>query len=299
MQITQAILPVAGLGTRFLPWTKVVPKELLPIGNKPVIAHIVDECIDIGITDICFVINKGKESIPQFFYENPELENELKKRGKIEMLSQLQKYDDVDFHVVYQDEQLGDGHAILQAADWVESDHVAVLFGDDLFVGDKAGLAQLKEAAEKIADDASIVALENIPKDQTDKYGIVEFESEEGNLKKLKSMVEKPDPAVAPSTLGIVGRYIIPKSMFAILKELGGLPTIAGGDERNRNSAHLRQGYGGQPPAEAGGEIRIIDALIEQMKTSPVYGYECDGPRIDTGTPEGYAKAVKLLGHEY
>ena len=273
MQLTQAILPVAGLGTRFLPWTKVVPKELVPLGNEPIIAHIVDECIDAGIKDICFVISKGKEAIPEYFYENPTLEEELEKRGKKHYLEHLQRYKDTDFHTVYQDEQLGDGHAILQAADWVQSDHVAVLFGDDLFTGDTPGIRQLKEAYESRVQetDGAIVALENIDKEKTKRYGIVDVEEENFDnprLKKLCGMVEKPEPDAAPSTLGIVGRYIIPRSTFDVL------PSVSEGH---------------------GGEIRIIDALIKQLESIPIYGYECEGKRIDTGTPEGYKEALQIL----
>ncbi|MCF7844954.1 MAG: NTP transferase domain-containing protein [Kiritimatiellales bacterium] len=269
MQITQAILPVAGLGTRFLPWTKAVPKELLPIGNQPIIAHLVDECIDAGITDICFVISKGKEMIPQYFFENPALEEELEKRGKKHLLEDLQRYKEVDFHTVYQDEQHGDGHAILQAADWVKSDTVAILFGDDLFTSDDSGLTQLIKAYDLIGEEVAMLALENIPKENTSRYGIVDVEHEhdgEPRLKKLKGLVEKPQPEDAPSTLGIVGRYLIPQSTFDVLPKVG---------------------------ASGGGEIRLIDALIEQMPDLPVYGYECKGTRLDTGTPEGYQDAVK------
>jgi len=273
MKVTQAILPVAGLGTRFLPWTKVVPKELLPIGNQPIIAKLVDECIDVGIKDICFVISRGKEAIPQYFYEHPELEAELARRGKSDALDHLRRYDEVDFHVVYQEEQLGDGHAILQAADWVKSDTIAILFGDDLFVGAESGLQQLMKSHELQGDmHGAILALENIPKEQTNKYGVVEVESDHpqnARLKKLKGMVEKPEPADAPSTLGIVGRYLIPKSTFDVLPKVG---------------------------AGHGGEIRLIDALIEQLNDIPIYGYECEGQRIDTGRPEGYKEAVRLLG---
>jgi UTP--glucose-1-phosphate uridylyltransferase len=274
MQLTQAILPVAGLGTRFLPWTKAVPKELLPIGNEPIIAHIVDECIAASIADICFVISRGKEAIPAYFYEDPALEAELERRGKKEHLSQLRKYNDVDFHVVYQDEQKGDGHAILQAADWISSDHVAVCFGDDLFTGAAPGLPQLKAAYEAHIKtlDAAVVALQQVAKDQTGRYGIVEVEREDGTnprLKKLKGLVEKPAPDKAPSNLGIVGRYLIPRSTFEIL------PTVKGGH---------------------GGEIRLIDALIAQLKSIEIYGYECEGTRLDTGTPEGYREAVIALG---
>lgn len=271
--ITQAILPVAGLGTRFLPWTKVVPKEMLPIGNQPIIAKIVDECMDAGITDICFVINRGKEMIPQYFYEHPELEAELEKRGKIEQLEHLKKYDNANFHVVYQDEQLGDGHAILQAHDWVNSDYVAVLFGDDLFAGERSGIAQLIDAHGALTEDerGAVLALENIDRALTSKYGIVDVDYDHGdiqNLKRVSGLVEKPAPEDAPSTLGIVGRYIIPKHTFDVL------PKIAAGH---------------------GGEIRLIDALIDQLESMHIHGLECEGTRIDTGTPDGYVHAVQVL----
>ena len=272
MQVSQAILPVAGLGTRFLPWTKTVPKELLPIGNQPIIAHLVDECIDAGITDICFVISKGKEMIPQYFYEDPALEAELEKRGKKHYLEDLRRYNDIDFHTVYQDEQLGDGHAILQASDWVKSEPVAILFGDDLFTGDKPGVSQLVKAYDLMGEEGALLSLENIPKENTARYGIVDIEREhegEPRLKKLKGMVEKPQPEDAPSTLGIVGRYLIPHSTFSVLSTIG---------------------------EEHPGEIRLIDALIKQLPDLPVYGYECKGKRMDTGTPEGYAHAVQVWG---
>lgn len=273
MAITQAILPVAGLGTRFLPWTKVVPKEMLPIGNRPIIAHIVDECVEAGITDICFVINRGKEMIPQYFYENPELEEELRRRGKTEALGHLQKYDNANFHVVYQEEQLGDGHAILQAADWVKTDTVAILFGDDLFSGAASGMSQLIAAHEQLKsnEQGAVVALQRIEKTMTGKYGIVDIASahaEIKNLNKLKGMVEKPAPEDAPSDLGIVGRYLIPRSTFAVLPKIG---------------------------ASHGGEIRLIDALIDQLQSTNIHGLLCEGTRLDTGTPEGYAHAMQVL----
>ena len=271
--ITQAILPVAGLGTRFLPWTKVVPKELLPIGNEPIIAKIVDECLDAGIRDICFVINKGKESIPEYFYDNPDLEKELRRRGKSDAVKHLEKYKQADFHVVYQDEQHGDGHAILQARDWVKGDAVAILFGDDLFHGGKSGLEQLLDAYGKLGADerGAVIALENIDRALTERYGIAEIAGDHASiprLRKIKGLVEKPKPDDAPSTLGIVGRYIIPKSTLEILPAIG-------------------KGHGG--------EIRLIDALIAQLPTMHIYGYECEGTRLDTGTPEGYVHAVQVF----
>ena len=277
MNVTQAILPVAGLGTRFLPWTKVVPKELLPIGNQPIIALLVDECLSIGVTDICFVISHGKEAIPQFFYDDPALEAELKRRGKQEAISDLKMYDNVNFHVVYQSEQHGDGHAILQAADWVKTDVVAVLFGDDLIIGPENGMTQLHRAYQALpaaADPAKMPAmlcLQNVDRKQVSKYGVVDVDEEgtEGRLKKIKGLVEKPKPEEAPSTLGIVGKYLIPRSTFKVLPDV--------------KSGH-------------GGEIRLIDALIHQLEELPVYGYEFKGKRLDTGTPEGYKEAVQMLG---
>lgn len=273
MKITQAILPVAGLGTRFLPWTKAVPKELLPLGNRPIIAYIVDECLEAGITDICFVISHGKESIERYFEEDPELRKELKRRGKEKLLDPLKPYANAHFETAYQEQMLGDGHAILQAKNFVKSDMVAVLFGDDLFVGDKPGIVQLIEASAFIPEkEFALIAVENIPREKTNRYGVIEIAKEvpgHPRLRKVKGLVEKPDPVKAPSTLGIVGRYLIPRSVIE------SLPKLAAGKD---------------------GEIRLIDALIAKLKTLPVYALECNGSRIDTGTPEGYAKAIQALG---
>lgn len=272
--ITQAILPVAGLGTRFLPWTKAVPKELLPIGNQPIIALLVDEVLSIGIREICFVISKGKEAIPEYFFEHPELRAELAKRGKAHMLEELARYSELSFHVVYQDEQKGDGHAILQAKNWVRGDVTAVLFGDDIIEGPKSGLQQLQlgyEEAQKIVGDGifpAVIALENVPREAVSKYGIADVEQSSGRLKRVKNLVEKPKPEIAPSTLGIVGKYLIPRSTFEIL------PTVGAG----------------------AGEIRLIGALIAGLPSTPVFGYEFEGKRYDTGTPEGYREAVQALG---
>ena len=276
MKITQAILPVAGLGTRFLPWTKAVPKELLPLGNQPIIAHLVHECLDVGITDICFVISKGKEAIPQYFKIDPALEEELKKRGKFHLVEELLRYDSVNFHTVYQNEQHGDGHAILQAADWAGKGTIAILFGDDLFTGNKSALRQMIDAHNMLTEDerGAIIALERIPLEDTLRYGIVDVEKEHKSsprLKKVKRLVEKPEPQFAPSNLGIVGRYLIPRSVIDILPEV--------------ESGH-------------GGEIRLIDALTRKLGSLPIYGYECEGTRIDTGHPEGYAKAVSIFSVE-
>lgn len=275
MKLTQAILPVAGLGTRFLPWTKSVPKEMLPIGNEPIIGLLVDECLSVGITDICFVISRGKEAIPEYFRASPELEAQLAKKGKSHMLEQLTRYHSVRFNVAYQEEMKGDGHALLQARDWITSPQVAVLFGDDLIVGKQNGLQQLAAAMDAIEkpDEAVMLCLQDIPRDQTEKYGIASVDSSwkgESHLRKVTGLVEKPKPADAPSTLGIVGKYIVPKMIFDKLH------TIEEGSH--------------------GGEIRLIDALIANKDSVSIYGCVFKGKRYDTGTPEGYKDAVIDLG---
>lgn len=273
MKITQAILPVAGFGTRFLPWTKVVPKELLPIGNTPIIALLVDECMSVGIHDICFVISRGKEAIPQYFYTQPELERQLEKRGKLHMLEELTKYHQIRFHVVYQEEMKGDGHAILQARDWVDSEAIAILFGDDIIHGEKNGLQQLTEAWKKLSSkkEAAMLCLEDVERKLVSKYGIVDIvpDNHKSRLHTIKGLVEKPKPDDAPSTLGIVGKYIVPRSTLDIL--------------RRTESGHHDK------------EIRLIDALTSQLTTIDIYGYECEGRRFDTGTPEGYREAVMAM----
>ena len=284
MQLTQAILPLAGLGTRFLPWTKSVAKEMLPIGTKPIVALLVDECLSIGITDICFVISEGKEIIPQFFAKDAVFEAELERRGKTHLLEELARYDAVRFHTVYQHEQKGDGHAILQAKDWVTSENIAVLFGDDLIIGEKTGLEQMSDVRHQMSDvsEAAVLCLQNVPKEKVSSYGIADVKESEGRIRTIRGLVEKPKPEDAPSTLGIVGKYILPRSIFDVLPDVG--------------SSH------GGPTASASGglrgasEIRIIDALIAQLGTLPIYGCVFEGTRYDTGTPEGYREAVMGLG---
>ena len=268
MQLKQAILPVAGLGTRFLPWTKVVPKEMLPVGKLPIIALLVDECISVGITEICFVISRGKEVIPAFFAKDEKLEKELRRRGKSDVLDELLRYDAVKFTTVYQEEQHGDGHAILQAKDFVTSDSVAVLFGDDLIVGEPGnGLQQLVRAGsgERGAGSAAFLCLQDVPRKDVSRYGIASVEPSEGRLKRVTGLVEKPKPESALGTLAVVGKYIIPRSLFSVLPSLG-------------------KGHGG--------EIRLIDALIAEIGRLPLFGYVFEGRRFDTGTPEGYREAV-------
>lgn len=276
MKITQAILPVAGYGTRFLPWTKVVPKELLPIGNKPIIALLVDEAMSIGIRDICFVISRGKEAIPQFFYAQPALERELQRRGKSHLLAELTRYHEVHLRVAYQDEMKGDGHAILQAKDWITSDALAILYGDDLIAGERSALSQLHTAWKKLPAPgrSAMLCVQDVEKKNVSRYGIVDIAPDKhaDRLHKVQRLVEKPAPEDAPSTLGIVGKYIVPRTVIRELERV--------------ESMH------------ADGEIRLIDALQSQLHARKlrVFAHEFEGRRFDTGTPQGYREAVAAMG---
>lgn len=274
MHLTQAILPVAGYGTRFLPWTKVVPKELLPIGKRPIIALLVDECLSVGIKDICFVISKGKEAIPAFFKTDEALEKELERRGKKHLLEELSKYHEVRFTTVYQNEMKGDGHAILQAKDWVKSEHVAIVFGDEIIAGSMTGLEELVDAmGTTMQKNTGVLCLHNVPKESVSRYGIVKTSGEKnGRIHSIQGLIEKPKSDEAPSTLAVVGKYIVPRSTIDTL-------------------AAVESGH-------SDGEIRLIDALKDQVEKKEIelFGCEVKGKRFDTGTWEGYKEAVQELG---
>jgi len=262
--VTQAVIPAAGLGTRFLPTTKVVPKELLPLGTKPAIAYAVDECLDAGIREICFVIRPGKELIPKYFERDQSFEQELQRREKGETLKELVRYDEVRFHVAYQDEQLGDGHALLQAQEWLRSDPFVVLFPDDLIVAHPGCLRQMVDRY----DEGVLVALLDVQREEVSRYGIVDPAPNPNPIPRTVSvadLIEKPDPADAPSTLAVMGRFLLP---FGILHTLG-------------------QGH-----RSRGGEQRIVDAIRASIGRMPVAGYCFEGTRYDLGTPEGYREAV-------
>ena len=217
------------------------------------------------------MLSKGKEQIVDYFEQDEKLEQELASRGKEGMLSDLARYNSVQFSVRYQDEQKGDGHAILQAADFVESESVAILFGDDLFYGAESGLMQLARAHESVEPDAVMIALQDVDRSLTSSYGIVDVSNADASMERLyavRDLVEKPAPEDAPSTMGVVGKYIIPRQIF------DALPSVESG---------------------VGGEIRLIDAFIAQKDALPLYGYLCEGTRLDTGNPAGYKKALDLL----
>lgn len=259
--IKKAVLPVAGIGTRFLPATKVVPKELLTIVDKPVIQYLVEEAINSGIEEIIFVISKDKELIRDHFSPKPELEEILKKRGKTDALKRVEKIHKMaKFTYVYQNEPLGDGHAILQAKEAVGDEPFLVLFGDDIIKGD---IPAAKQLIDNFHGEA-IMAVEQVSMDNVSSYGIIEPGVENENLIEIKSLIEKPSPNEAPSDLGIIGKYVCPPEIFDAIKD----------------SSHSKDG-----------ELRLIDGLLLLSKTQKIWAYNVEGVRFDTGKAEGLIAA--------
>jgi len=279
MKITKAVIPVAGLGTRFFPATKSIPKEMLPIVDKPCIQYLVEEAVKSGIKEIIFVISKDKFSIKNHFATSKELSKILSDKKKTEELKILQKIDKLaKFSYTEQPKPLGDGHAILCAKKFIKNEPFAVLFGDDVWDSNTPALLQLIKQYNKYK--SPIVALEKIPKNETQKYGIVGIKSKKGRLLTLKSFVEKPDPKAAPSNFAITGKYIVTPELLDYLSKA----TSTSKDK----------------------ELRLIDGMLSFIKKSPIYGYEVDGVRFDTGDKLGYLKAIthfatkdKLLGQSY
>jgi UTP--glucose-1-phosphate uridylyltransferase len=265
-KVKKAVIPVAGLGTRFLPATKAIPKELLPIIDKPVIQYIVEEAVNSGIKEIIFVVSPEKKSlIKKHFERNEFLEKKLKKQGKKSLLKKLKATNDLaKFSYVIQKEALGDGHAILCAKQKIKNEPFAVLFGDDIIDSKTPALAQLLKVYEKTG--YSTICLEKIPKKDTKKYGIIEPASKKGNTYEIKSLVEKPSPSKAPSNLGIIGKYIVTPECLKALKK-------------------AKKGHDG--------ELRLIDGFRNLLGKQKIYGIEVKGKRFDTGDKNGFVKAIK------
>lgn len=262
-KIRKAVLPAAGFGTRLLPATKALPKELLPIVDKPVLQFLVEEAVSIGVEEIIFVINTGKEAIWNHFAPHKILEQMLAGKGKKQELAELKKIHQIaKFSYVLQAEPLGDGHAILQARELIGDEPFLVLFGDDLVVNKKSAAAQLAESYAR--NGGAVVALQEVPKNLVSNYGVVKPGKKNGREIAIQSFVEKPKPANAPSNLAIVGKYICPPEIFEILAR--------------------------RP--KASGEMRLIDALAELKKRQPVTGVVFEGTRYDTGDKTGFVTAV-------
>ncbi len=262
MHVSKAVVPAAGLGTRFLPATKAQPKEMLPVVDKPAIHYIAEEVIDSGIEDLLIVTGRGKRAIEDHFDRSIELEHLLEDNPHLSELQSL--LDRLQVFYVRQGRPLGLGHAIACAERHVDESDFAVLLPDDLYLGPEPALAQLLQAAEEF--DAPVVAVREVEPEDVQRYGIIAPSSERlrDGAYRVQDMVEKPDLADAPSRLGVVGRYVLPSSIFR----------------------HLRAT---QPGAK--GEIQLTDALRALCRERPVYAIEVRGERYDIGEPIGLLRA--------
>lgn len=262
--VKKAVLPSAGLGTRFLPVTKAIPKEMLPLLDRPCIAYVVAEAVEAGLTDIVMVTARGKSSMVDYFDRSPALEATLEAAGKLELLREVRQVARLaQIVTVRQQEQLGLGHAVLCAAPAIGDEPFAVLLGDDIIDAPRPAIGQL--VAEYEAHGGVVVALQEVPREQTQRYGICAGDMVRPDLMRIAAMVEKPKPADAPSNLSIVGRYVLPPGLFAMLRE-----TAPG----------------------AGGEIQLTDALARYAGSGVAHGLLFEGQRFDTGNPMGLLDAT-------
>jgi UTP--glucose-1-phosphate uridylyltransferase len=266
--IKVCLFPAAGYGTRFLPATKAMPKEMLPVLTKPLIQYGVEEAMDAGMNTMAIVTGRGKRAIEDHFDISYELEHQIKGTSKEKQLADIRNIiDKTIFSYTRQIEMKGLGHAILTGKPLVGYQPFAVILADDLCVSDDKGvLDQMVALYDKYR--CSIVAIEEIDPSQTDKYGVIAGEEIEAGVYRVSTMVEKPAPADAPSNLAIIGRYILTPDIFDILKHT---------------------------PAGKGGEIQITDALMEQAKTGGVIAYKFHGKRYDCGSIDGYVQATVEL----
>lgn len=264
MKVRKAIIPAAGLGTRFLPATKAQPKEMLPIVDKPTIQYIVEEAINSGIKEILIVTGRNKRAIEDHFDRSIELELELKRKGNEALLKQVKDISNlVDIHYVRQKEAKGLGHAIYCAKAFVGNEPFAVLLGDDVVDAEVPCLKQLINVYESYS--RTVLGVQKVSPQDVDKYGIVDYEQVNERLFKVRDLVEKPAKEVAPSNVAILGRYIITPEIFGILEK-----TKPG----------------------SGGEIQLTDALKALSKVQQIYAYDFEGKRYDIGSKLGFLQAT-------
>ena len=264
-KVTKAVFPVAGLGTRFLPATKASPKEMLPIVDKPLIQYAVEEACAAGITDLIFITGRGKRAIEDHFDKAYELEAELQAHGKNKLLKEVRGLlpDGVTCAYIRQAEALGLGHAVLCARHLVGDEPFAVILADDLIDAQVPVMKQMVQIQAK--NGGSVIAVQNVAREDTGSYGIVSSEKMSAGLSRVTNMVEKPKPEEAPSTLGVVGRYILSPRIFHFL-------------------GNLRPG--------AGREIQLTDAIGRLLREESVFAYEFQGQRYDCGSKLGYLQAT-------
>ena len=270
LSVRKAVIPAAGLGTRFLPTTKAVPKELLPLLDKPLIQYAVEEAAASGIQDIILVTSPGKEALEHYFQPHDALERFLREKASPDLLHQVQRLCSLArISCVRQEEPLGLGHAVLTAKDLVGNEPFAVMLPDDVIQSAEPALAQMIRVFESRGN--GLVAVEEVPDDQVGSYGIIASEPLSNRVFRVLGLVEKPSPKEAPSNLAIVGRYILPAKVFDCLEE-----TLPG----------------------AKGEIQLTDGLAKLLETQDLYGYKFSGIRHDGGTPLGLLKASLSMALE-
>lgn len=258
-KVKKAIIPAAGLGTRFLPATKAMPKEMLPIVDKPTIQYIVEEAVESGIEDIIIVTGKGKRAIEDHFDHAFELENNLFGKGKLELLDEVRRSANVDIHYIRQKEAKGLGHAVWCARNFIGSEPFAVLLGDDIVRANTPCIKQLAQQYE--LTQKSVIGVQRVAENETHRYGIVDPSDHFDRLYQVNQFVEKPAPGQAPSNLAIMGRYVLTPEIFDYLEE---------------------------HEIGAGGEIQLTDAIQKLNMSQGVYAYDFEGTRYDVGEKLGF-----------
>ena len=268
MQAKKAVIPAAGLGTRFLPITKSVPKELLPILDKPMLQYVVEEAAEAGIEEVVIVTARGKESIAAYFQPRQDLEGRLAETGADEMLQTVRYVSSLaDVSFVIQEEPLGLGHAVLTARDAVGEEPFVVILPDDIIDHKPGVISQMLGVSTKY--EAGVIAVEEVPWEVIHNYGVVEAVQRESRTHQINGLVEKPARAHAPSNLSIVGRYILPPDIFECLEKT---------------------------PPGAKGEIQLTDGILQLLGLQDIYAYEFQGTRYDGGTPLGLLRASLEYG---
>ncbi|MEJ2269683.1 MAG: UTP--glucose-1-phosphate uridylyltransferase GalU [Desulfobulbaceae bacterium] len=268
MNIRKAVIPVAGLGTRFLPATKAIPKEMLTIVDRPTIQYIVEEVVASGIEQVILVTSEGKSAIENHFDYDFALDTILQKKNKVRLAEELNHISNlIDIVSVRQKKPLGLGHAIWSTRNVVGDEPFAVLLGDDLVLSDEPCCHQMISLFDEVQE--SIVAIQRVPRDQTSNYGIIEGKPFKERTYKVGRMIEKPAPGITDSDLAIIGRYILRPEIFSLLEE-------------------TEPGHGG--------EIQLTDALLKLSRERVMYAYEFEGTRFDAGDKLGYLKAIIAFG---
>lgn len=263
--IKKAVLPVGGLGTRFLPATKSIPKEMLPVANKPLVQYAFEEAVEAGIEQFIFITGRNKNAISNHFDHAYELESVLAEQNKHEFLAQVQECIPTSGNIAYVRQQvpLGLGHAVWCARNFIGDEPFAVLLSDEMVLSERGLLSQMVEAYNEVG--GNIIAVADVPRDQTSKYGILDPEGDtSGNIIKAKGMVEKPKPEDAPSTLSLNGRYILQPKIFEYLS-------------RGKKTT--------------GGEVQLTDSMNDMMHESPFHGFKFEGKRFDCGSVLGFTEA--------